>query len=175
MYAHHNKGSSREDCLANLQTFGIPVHAMPKHSDESIRHNNMLRKRRIAEFQRNRGQSTPRGGVCMPGPKDVILGRGKARMSHPGNIQLRCMIEEDQHNYESTFKNLKKGIVQGIVDEIKKSGGRFLKEEDTRFFVVSDKVAFAKVSHNFRYLRGLKSKPDCARASKCLRIGNSTS
>lgn len=96
-----------------------------------------------------------------PGPKDVILGRGRKTNNHAGNIRLRTTVEELSDVYKSSSKKEKTEITQRIVASIQ-SNGRFLKESKMYGWVeVPDEVARIKVSHAFRDSYKVKRKqPD---------------
>lgn len=97
--------------------------------------------------------------ICSgPGPKDVILGRGRKTNNHAGNIRLRIMVEELIEVYKTKSKKEKKEITQRIVLAIQ-TNGRFLKESEMFGWVeVPDEVARIKVSHAFRDCNKLKKK-----------------
>jgi len=98
----------------------------------------------------NKRQSLPAGYV--PGPKDVVCGRGKRNWNHAGNVHFRNLIRTHVQTYmDAPTKNDKTLIVISIVDEIRRDGGRFLKEDlYGRFYDIGDAQARDKVGHSLR-------------------------
>ena len=87
--------------------------------------------------------------ICIPGPYDVTLGRGRRCNRHPGNIRLRSLVDHAKNIYDSSSKGDKTRITEIIVTAVKQNG-RFLKEEKFGWVEVEDEVARLKVSHVFR-------------------------
>ena len=89
------------------------------------------------------------GKGFVPGPKDVICGRGKAIHEHQGNVIFRNMIEEHLGEYsEATMKHEKSMIVSVIVDKVRRSsprGGFVRQGADNCWYEVGDGVAREKV------------------------------
>ncbi len=64
--------------------------------------------------------------VQVPSPNDVLVVRGNSQ--HQGNILFRNLIEKHCPKYEhNPLQHSKKQIAKMIVNEIEKTGGRFLK------------------------------------------------
>ena len=87
--------------------------------------------------------------ICIPGPYDVTLGRGRRCNRHPGNIRLRSLVDRAKNIYDFSSKGDKTRITEKIVTAVKQNG-RFLKEEKFGWVEVEDEVARLKVSHVFR-------------------------
>lgn len=99
-------------------------------------------------------------GIECPEQSDVLFGRGWPKMNHPGNATFRNILEYRLEHYNSIqSKKGKTTITRDIVSEIKKSGARFLRQDDSGFWMqVSDEVARQKVSIGFRDIRKAKQK-----------------
>lgn len=104
--------------------------------------------------------------VGTPGHSDVLLGRGKAYYQHVGNIRLRNWIEEKSPMYEKANFTEKQRIGSEVVSLIKKSGGRFLKEDHAGWVEVEHVIARKKVAHAFRTLRALRHQSSGGGATK---------
>jgi len=97
--------------------------------------------------------------VVVPRKHDILLGRGKTRNDHPGNQRFRCIIHLNIPRYadasSSSFqhKKNKTKIIRSIVDDLRREGCRFLKQdEDSGVWsdVSSDREAKRKVGHALR-------------------------
>jgi hypothetical protein len=91
--------------------------------------------------------------VVVPGPHDVLLGRGRLRQEHLGNVRYRFLIAQHMQWYNQAPRDLKPIIVVSIVDKVKAYAGRFLKDDGAGWVIASEKVALAKAGHSFRDLR----------------------
>ena len=61
-------------------------------------------------------------------PHDVLLGRGKAAASWPGNQRYQALIKHSVRAYEHASKNAAKlALTRRIVASVTSEGGRFLK------------------------------------------------
>jgi len=88
-----------------------------------------------------------------PTDYDVLFGRGKPFQDHPGNLRLHSVVNVYKPNYSQARRHEKTAIAEDVVKLIKsdrKQVGRFLKQADGRWEVVSDIEARAKVSHALR-------------------------
>jgi hypothetical protein len=95
-------------------------------------------------------KSLPIGYTSMD--KDVCCGRGKRHWNHTGNVNFRKTIREYVLRYvEAPVKSDKTLVVISIVDKIRQSGGRFIKEDRVgRWFDIGDAEAREKVGHSLR-------------------------
>lgn len=67
-----------------------------------------------------------------PHKHDVLFGRGACTMSHPGNKQLRTMVQRHRRSFvAATMRHHKRQIAAAIIREIQKlePPGRFLRED----------------------------------------------
>jgi hypothetical protein len=110
--------------------------------------------------------SQRRGSIETPGYFDVLLGRGRTYLRHPGNERMRTFANIHSMRYNATnLRKEKTAITQAIVETIQTYGdppGRFLEfDQDANGWVqVDDEVARRKVSHSIRYdSRYKKRKP----------------
>jgi hypothetical protein len=110
--------------------------------------------------------SQGREPIETPGCFDVLLGRGKTHLTHPGNERLRTIANMHSMRYNAVIlRKEKTAITQDIVEIVQISGnppGRFLKfdREAHGWVKVGDDVARRKVSHAIRYdSRYKKRKP----------------
>jgi hypothetical protein len=94
-----------------------------------------------------------------PLPSDVMLGRGRAFLRHPGNQRLNTVVKLNINRYlNAANRNEKTSITEEIVHIIQTYGsppGRFLryKPKSGGWYEVDDEEARVKVSHTVRYRR----------------------
>jgi hypothetical protein len=62
----------------------------------------------------------------VPHRMDVLLGRGRQNIDHPGNAYFICLIEKNCFVYRDGSRDTKKCIAEGIKDRVLQSG-RFIK------------------------------------------------
>lgn len=96
---------------------------------------------------------TPLPDPFEPRDQDVCCGRGKRNWNHTGNIQFRNLIQSNVDAYISApTKTDKTSVVMGIVDQVRKGGSLFVKQdEDTgRWYDIGDSLAREKVGHSLR-------------------------
>jgi hypothetical protein len=152
------------ECRYSLRTFGIPVSLIPvKVGGEPItgQHIERLEKRR-----RREGQASSRvGWVDVPGSFDVLMGKGRSLQEHHGNLEFRRLIDAYSSKYYAAAKPEKKAITEKIVEMVKKSTGRFLKDDGDGYAEVTDDIARYKVSHCFRDQKRYKNTPKTRRKS----------
>jgi hypothetical protein len=138
------------ECMYKLMTFGIPSDALPISPSGELkikRQSDWLNVRRKQEAVS--GKDT-RNRIVVPGPHDVLLGRGKPLQKHTGNLRYHHTIESYEDRYESAMKLEKTTIAKEIVQQIKDAKGRFLKQDSTGWVEIDDDAARYKVSHTFR-------------------------
>ena len=90
----------------------------------------------------------------VPGPKDIVTGRGKVCYNHPGNTWFKDIIASNLVRYACTKTKMDKSlVVNDIVDDIQEqspSGGFVKKVKGGRWIVLDDTVAREKVGHAIR-------------------------
>lgn len=165
-------------------TFGIPQHILPISVLGNVdvsHHKAFLQERQSNEKQflqnpRSRNETsndtngslaegedcqslgdTNIGEVCfinVPGPMDVLLGRGRTIQEHMGNVRFRDIVETYRSRYDMARRPVKTQLTKEIVQKVNKSGGQFLKRNSASsagpWIEVSMDVAQQKVSHSFR-------------------------
>jgi len=72
--------------------------------------------------------SRNRGGmiIIVPGPEDVIMGRGRHNKNKPGNRKLQSLLLEYSSRYEAADKYKKKAIAETVLRRMLDTGSRFL-------------------------------------------------
>jgi len=89
-------------------------------------------------------------------PHDVLFGRGKYVVDHPGNLKFRRLVDVYMRKYEEAERLEKTCIAEAIVQMIQESNGRFLKKEPgCEWEEVDGPAARKKVAHAFRNRRKL--------------------
>lgn len=117
-----------------------------------------------AALPRNSQQSAPAPsgapptGNADPIESDVLFGRGKPLLNHPGNKNMRRIADLHRATYDKADRDDKTEITRKIVGMVKADGARFLKfDQASKGWVeVSDEVARRKVAHA---MRDGRSKP----------------
>jgi hypothetical protein len=67
----------------------------------------------------------------IPGVKDVVMGRGRAAASHPGNVRFRVTCELFRAQYDAATEKLEKSkIIMDIVTLVRQTG-EFLEKDDS--------------------------------------------
>ncbi|CAB9497652.1 expressed unknown protein [Seminavis robusta] len=86
------------------------------------------------------------------GPNDVLSGRTKLSFNHIGNRRFREVVAQSIDDYNSAQSRAEKyGIVETIMDEIAKSDGRFLKEDDDgNWLELEPDTVRQKIAHAIR-------------------------
>jgi hypothetical protein len=121
----------------------------------------MINRAANSEPHRNRSnaESTfdiqlPNEAILDPHAEDVLLGRGKAHDSHPGNVVYRDLVNRYEAVYNSTNSRFKKSsITHEIMRAIVSRGGRFLEfnVERRHWIVVEFRKARVKVAQALRF------------------------
>jgi hypothetical protein len=63
-------------------------------------------------------------------PDDIVCGRGRGHLSHPGNQRMLNIIHLNKARYKAATKAQKAIIARELMDEIQNNGGRFLQRKD---------------------------------------------
>lgn len=151
------------ECVYALQSFGINSDQIPINgSTGKLKTKHHLKwlefRRRKEESLRQHSNEFDRIIEC-PKQSDILFGRGRPIMRHPGNAVLRNVIEQKMEEYASAKSKKQTTNVTWEVVRILKGnyGARFLKEEnvDTSlgWIEVSNEIARQKVRIAFRDLR----------------------
>jgi hypothetical protein len=110
-------------------------------------------------LEKGAGDRIPQNRALLPTHSDVLFGRGRPYQDHPGNQRVGLMVESLMPRYNGLKKLEKTALCQELVDEIKKSGGRFLKQVSGGVWEVgSDTLAREKISQTFRTTRSVIKK-----------------
>ena len=97
--------------------------------------------------------SQPNGIILVPGPFDILMGRGRHPKSLPGALRLHNMILENFDAYEASSNFEKTVLAEMVLKQVKESGGRFLREIDGGYEECDDTASRRKISHGFRNVR----------------------
>jgi hypothetical protein len=140
------------ECQYQLMTFGISAKLLPVDSDGVVslaNHRGWIRSR--IQQEESTMETMPR--INVPGPRDVLLGRGKLTQEHTGNLRFRHIVENHREMYENARKLDKTRLASKIVEILQQTGGRFLERDCAGWAEVDDETARFKVSHSFRNKR----------------------
>jgi hypothetical protein len=109
-----------------------------------------------SSFSSSMPSSSGTGLGISPLPHDVLFGRGKTVVEHPGNTRFRHVVDIYVNEYEGAGRLEKICIAEVIVRMVKDANGRFLKRDDGGDWEeVDDSTARKKVAHAFRNRRKL--------------------
>lgn len=90
-----------------------------------------------------------------PSALDVVCARGKSYKSHLGNLTFSNLIRSSLRAYVTAQRKIDKCIVvEGILEELRKAGSRFVKQEkgSMRWYIVHRDEARTKIGHAIRDL-----------------------
>ena len=154
-----------------LVSFGIPRDALPVTQDGTMstdQHLVWLERREQIEAKRaaqaydeekpsSAGEEEARKlgfGIL---PTDILFGRGKTIIDHPGNVRFRQFIDYYMRKYEESTISEKTCLTEIVVRTLQGNGVRFLKKDSkySDWVEVDHDTARNKVSHAFRNRRNL--------------------
>ena len=97
-----------------------------------------------------------------PGSNDVLFGRGRPLQRRPANVRFRQLVDSHQVVYDGAKRREKPKIASMIVQRVRESSGRFLKQGKAAgtWVEVDDDEARIKVCHDFRNRRLLSKKSE---------------
>jgi hypothetical protein len=108
--------------------------------------------------------------VIVPGPLDVVMGRGRHNKNKPGNRKVQQAVEERYEEYENADKFQKTVLTECIVNALVADGSRFLVRQGDKkngvWVEVTPEKAREKISHDFRNLRTEKKKTNAVSGGK---------
>lgn len=142
---------SRLECTYALRSYGINIDYDLQQGISHVQKWGLQQCKQLDDYFREIHDKR-----LLPGPKDVLLGRGRPFQLYSGNLALTVTIDQYRERYISSKKMDKKAITAEIVENIVSSGGRFLKRvnddeaSNIDWKVVDFETARLKVSHSFR-------------------------
>jgi hypothetical protein len=92
-----------------------------------------------------------------PQPSDVMLGRGRRHLRHPGNLRLVTVLDQHKLRYDNASSRQQKTVITNEIVQIMQmcgaAPGRFLRLDSSAggWYEVSDEVARVKVGTALRY------------------------
>jgi hypothetical protein len=108
--------------------------------------------------------------IIVPGPLDVVMGRGRHNKNKPGNRKVQQALEERYEEYEKADKFEKTVLAECIVNALVADGSRFLVRQGDKkngvWVEVTPEKAREKVSHDFRNLRTERKKTNAMSGGK---------
>jgi hypothetical protein len=69
-------------------------------------------------------------GIDMPRRDDILLGRGKTIQGHPGNVNMRSLVDSHLDTSKRAFTGEKNILAPEVVATLKRCGCRFLKKNE---------------------------------------------
>lgn len=99
---------------------------------------------------------------------DVICGRGKQALNHPGNKRFRKLIDQHLDDYANAKTKLEKGmVVSKVIDQVEDEGGNFIKrgKSGVEWIIVDATFAREKTAHTIRDAIRSRQAPPSLRAA----------
>lgn len=118
------------ECTYSLLTFGIPVDEFPFTSQMNLNRKKFeewIDMRMQIELERRGNQKSVL--ALQPTHLDVLFGRGRPMIKHPGNISLGILVESMMEQHVQSGKAEKTALSDEIVQRVKERGGRFLRKQ----------------------------------------------
>ena len=141
------------ELMYSLLSYGIPVDLLPLSESGAIKKTTLNRwiARCIArDLQLSYGGVF--SGVDLPTRNDVLMGKGKPIQLHPGNVNLRLLVEDYIDEYQDANLSLDKmSIVYKVISMIHARHGRFLqKDHDGWWRESANEDALDKIRKTFQ-------------------------
>lgn len=123
---------SHVECRYQLSTYGISSHLMPLDPmTNTLRlelHLNWYHSCLLKASRRNRTTPEQTENLVIQVKPDDVLYLGGKKSNNAGNLRLRALVKALSPVYGSATNEKKRLIVDGMIGDIQKSAGRFLKE-----------------------------------------------
>lgn len=152
------------DWQYNLMGYGIPIDQLPMTAtgvvktmglQQWIRCRKSLELGNFGSDNRNDAIDDTAHPIECPNLYDVIFRPGKSYMCHPGNVVFFNLIESKMDEHFSVTRIEKAAIAWGIIHEVERRGGRFLKWDNRGWWTVCEDLSEIryKIPTCFRDLR----------------------
>ena len=119
-------------------------------------------------------------GIIIPGPMDIMMGRGSHARKSQGNIRFRMILNEYYDKYNSASRNARMNVACQVLAQLKSHGCRFIKIVDNNSDTASagdtnnahmlqecdSDESIEKISHAFRNMRTAKRNKKEGRTAK---------
>ena len=154
MLLYYTIGSHVENQY-QLLSFGISALAVDSEGVMSKREH--MKWIKMREKQEELARVSPgKPMIIIPSRNDVLFGKGKPVQYHLGNMRFGELLEKNVEQYFSTRRRKEKvAIVTAIIEEVKKGGGRFLRQDNDGIWEeVDSRTAFDRVGHGLRNRKG---------------------
>jgi len=153
--------ASLTECLYKLSSFGISREAILTDTNEPRldHHSAWYRQRQnmelsyVTESDADTLSVASRVAGIVPIPEDVLFGPGSRQ--NGGNILMKNLVVEMMDEHNESRKSRKMQLTESVISEIKKTGGRFLKQNGgtKEWEEVTHTEACRKIAHTFRNIR----------------------
>mmetsp|Transcript_20308 Transcript_20308/g.49796 ORF Transcript_20308/g.49796 Transcript_20308/m.49796 type:complete len:355 (-) Transcript_20308:238-1302(-) len=100
---------------------------------------------------KTKGKKLTEAKTVEPKRLDVLLGRGRKIQNHPGNVELRRIIEQCQLEYDSSQRVERRQMIKQIKNSCNDKGIQFLKQNERKAWVLAESAeADEKIRQHFR-------------------------
>jgi hypothetical protein len=134
-----------------MMTFGVPMDLFPVTSHGELKqgnHRKWIAGRKVKERELKMFGRFDK--IDLPARDDVLVGKGKPIQRHPGNANLRLLVELRLDEYSRLARGAKGSCSDDVLRIIKESPGRFLRNDGDGWWVeVSDEDAREKITNTF--------------------------
>jgi hypothetical protein len=97
--------------------------------------------------------------IMVPGPMDIIMGRGPQPKSSVGYFRFRSVLEEHFHEYDTAEREDKMGIAGTVLERLKGMGCRFVRRSlEGLLEECKDSESLDKICHTFRNIRWARTQ-----------------
>lgn len=154
------------ECQYTLMTFGIPKMILPINGDGSVNDFVVRQWKQWLEQDQSCGNQDRSVTIQVPGPMDVIMGRGRHGQSSPGNLRFKHVVAEHQEQYETSKQfGGKVAVAEEVLRKLRELGCRFVKPNkgSTGWAEVDDDAVKLKITHAFRNLRTTVSSSNASK------------
>eukprot|EP00980_Cylindrotheca_fusiformis_P019433 scaffold6708_cov134-Cylindrotheca_fusiformis.AAC.3 len=171
---------SGQECQYILSTFGIPRQALPLSPDSSKPkfEEQLVWYDEYRQWEES-GQINSENSAVLPirpRANDVLFVYGQ-KMTNRGNDLFRALAKEKSEKYGLGSSQQKAEISDGIINEVKSAGGRFLKQDTSNGLWVE--VTLDEIRHklrqmfrNYRRARSLLEKSEPSHFTRAIVITN---
>ena len=138
-----------------MMTFGIPSHVWPIKGEDGEMdlelHHRWLETMRAREEM---GQLEDAAIATVPGPMDIIVGRGNRSLSSPGYLRMRNLVQNLREEYDASDKQGKTKISKIVLHDAKAAGCRFVRlTPEGQLVLCNEQESREKIAHAFRNMR----------------------
>eukprot|EP00934_Nitzschia_sp_Nitz4_P006624 Nitzschia sp. Nitz4//scaffold36_size144017//28036//29659//NITZ4_003069-RA/size144017-snap-gene-0.205-mRNA-1//-1//CDS//3329549405//6614//frame0 len=143
---------TRDEIIFELLTFGIPEECYKMRANGTHDCSDHLQWLALQKAQEEK-DTTVETHIIIPNRIDVLFGKTAMAKQHPGTLRALHLVESHYESYEQLEKFDKAQVTEKILHCIRSAGGRFLRQDNGAWVIVSEGDARKKIAHWFRHSR----------------------